>query len=456
MATVTRENIGLLHDKLTVNITPADYKKTYDASLRKYSEKANIPGFRKGKVPTTVLAKMFGSKIIVDEVLGIAERSVSEYINNEKIDTFFQPLPVFSRFDHVDVTNLKDFSFDFEVGLRPKIEIKPEDIKVTRYIIDVTDDLINSQITRLQEQFGEQIEKDEVSSDEDLLNVIFDEIDAEGIVLEDGISKATSINVKYFTEEKRKALIGLKVDGFIDTSLVDAFPEDVINSILEDLGLEKSDDKAKEKHFKITITKISILEKATLGDDLYAKAYKEKEIKSEEELKEAVKEEIRFYFAQESRKQMHDQIYHHLIDNIQVEIPEEFVLKIIEISDEKRKTREEALAIYPDFSTHLKWTLLTSQVQQNENISVGNEDYINLSRAQIQQYFGGQQFNFGENETWLNDLVERNAKDKKFREQHYNKILTEKIFVALENKITPTEESIDVDTFATKVHHHHF
>ena len=259
MATVTRENIGLLHDKLTVNITPADYKKTYDASLRKYSEKANIPGFRKGKVPTTVLAKMFGSKIIVDEVLGIAERSVSEYINNEKIDTFFQPVRVFSSVDHVDDTNLKDFSFDFEVGLRRKIEIRPEDIKVTRYIIDVTDDLINSQITRLQEQFGEQIEKDEVSSDEDLLNVIFDEIDAEGIVLEDGISKATSINVKYFTEEKRKALIGLKVDGFIDTSLVDAFPEDVLNSILEDLGLEKSDDKAKEKHFIITITKISIV-----------------------------------------------------------------------------------------------------------------------------------------------------------------------------------------------------
>ena len=456
MATVTRENIGLLHDKLTVNITPADYKKTYDASLRKYSEKANIPGFRKGKVPTTVLAKMFGSKIIVDEVLSIAERTVQEFIKNENIDTFFHPIPVFSRFDQVDVTNLKDYSLDFEVGLKPTIEIKPEDIKVTRYTIEVTDDLINSQINRLQEQFGEQIEKEEVSSDEDLLNVIFDEIDAEGSVLEEGISKATSINVKYFTEEKRKALIGLKVDGFIDTSLVDAFPEDVINSVIEDLGLEKSDEKAKEKLFKITITKISILEKAALGEDFYSKAYKEREIKSEEELKEAVVEEIKFYFAQESRKQMHDQIYHHLIDNIQVDIPEEFVLKMIEISEEKRKTREEALAVYPSFAPQLKWSLLTAHLQQTENVSVQNEDYIHLSKAQIQQYFGGQQFNFGENETWLNDLVERNANDKKFREQHYNKIITEKIFVALENKITPSEESIDVETFATKVHHHHF
>ena len=51
MATVTRENIGLLHDKLTVKLSKDDYLPAFDKKLKEYSKTANIPGFRKGMVP---------------------------------------------------------------------------------------------------------------------------------------------------------------------------------------------------------------------------------------------------------------------------------------------------------------------------------------------------------------------------------------------------------------------
>ncbi len=48
MATVTRENIGLLNDKITVKVAKDDYLPSFEKALKQYSKTANIPGFRKG------------------------------------------------------------------------------------------------------------------------------------------------------------------------------------------------------------------------------------------------------------------------------------------------------------------------------------------------------------------------------------------------------------------------
>jgi len=47
MATVTKENIGLLHERLTVKLEKTDYLPSFEKALKDYSKKANIPGFRK-------------------------------------------------------------------------------------------------------------------------------------------------------------------------------------------------------------------------------------------------------------------------------------------------------------------------------------------------------------------------------------------------------------------------
>ena len=69
MATVTKENIGLLHEKLTVKLEKTDYLPSFEKALQEYSKKANIPGFRKGMVPTGLIKKMYGPSLFTDEVL---------------------------------------------------------------------------------------------------------------------------------------------------------------------------------------------------------------------------------------------------------------------------------------------------------------------------------------------------------------------------------------------------
>ena len=63
MATVTRESIGNLHDKLVVKITKEDYLPSFESALKKYSKNANVPGFRKGNVPAGMVKKMYGQSV---------------------------------------------------------------------------------------------------------------------------------------------------------------------------------------------------------------------------------------------------------------------------------------------------------------------------------------------------------------------------------------------------------
>jgi len=93
MATVTRENIGNLNDKLTVNLGKEDYMPSFEKSLKKYAKNANIPGFRKGMVPASLVKKMYGQSVFTEEVLRTVEKELNDYVTKEKLDIFAQPLP---------------------------------------------------------------------------------------------------------------------------------------------------------------------------------------------------------------------------------------------------------------------------------------------------------------------------------------------------------------------------
>ena len=62
---------------------------------------------------------------------------------------------------------------------------------------------------------------------------------------------------------------------------------------------------------------------------------------------------------------------------------------------------------------------------------------------------------FGDDK-FINDFAERMLKDKKFVDENYGKILADKLFASLEGKVSTTEEGIDLESFSSKLHHHHY
>lgn len=452
MATVTRENIGLLTDKLTVTLNKEDYFSGFEQSLKKYAKTANIPGFRKGMVPAGLVKKMYGQSVFTDEVLRTVEKELNTYLSNEQLDIFAQPLPLDNDARALDMNNPADVTFAFEIGLKPSFEIDTKKIKVTRYVIDVTEEMINQEVERLQIRNGKMTEPEVVTGDDNVLNVKFIESDENGNEIEGGISKDNSLLVKYFEESFRKNFIGKKNNDTVVLQLDKAFEDKEKEAILADLGLTHADG---NRYFKLLITKVGLVEKAELNAEFFATVYPNAEITTADDFRAEVKKEIENYYGQQARNQIHDQIYHHLVDHTTMDFPESFLKRWLQTGGEKQKTAEEAEQEYPTFAQQLKWTLVSSKLITDNKIEVHPDDIREFAKQQLFSYMGGQLGALGDNQQWVDDYANRMMQDRKYVEESYHRISTEKLFGLLETQVTAKEESISAEAFAEKLHHHH-
>lgn len=452
MASVTRENIGLLNDKLTVQLNKEDYYTGFEQSLKKYAKTANIPGFRKGMVPAGLVKKMYGQGVFNDEVLRKVETELNAYLNKEKLEIFAQPLPLDNDAAKLDMNNPVEYTFSFEIGLKPEVKVDAGKINVTRYKINVTDEMVQEEVERLQIRNGKMTEPETVTGDDNVVNVKFIECDQEGNEVEGGISKDNSLLVKYFEAGFRKNLMGKKKDDTLVLQLSKAFEDKEKEAILGDLGLSKEDG---DKYFKILITKVGLVEKAELNEEFFLAVYPNKEIKSEADFRAAVKAEIDAHFDQQSRNQIFDQIYHHLVDHTEMQFPESFLKRWLQTGGEQPKTAEEAEQDYPTFVNQLKWTLVSSQLIQDNKIEVMPDDIRDFAKQQLFSYMGGQLGALGDNQQWVDDYANRMMQDRKFVEDSYHRISTDKMFTALEGQVKAKEEAISAEDFAEKLHHHH-
>jgi trigger factor len=459
MATVTRENIGLLNEKITVKVAGTDYLPSFEKALKSYSKTANIPGFRKGMVPTGMIKKMHGQAVFTDEVLKTVEKELSNYMVNEKLEIFAQPLPLPENdAPKIDVNKPAEYAFAFEVGLKPEFTVADLSKEtITRYKVTVTEQMINDEVERLQLRHGKMTDPETVSGDDNVLNIVFTESDAEGNEIAGGATKDNSLLVKYFAESFRPSLIGKKKDDTLVLQFNTAFDQKEREWVLNDMGFDKHDTAAGDKYFKMTITKVGLVERAELNDEFYKASFPNKEIKTEEAFRQAVKEDIEAYWSKQSGNHLQHEIYHVLLDHTKIEFPETFLKRWIQNGGEKPKTQEQAEHEYPTFANQLKWTLITDQLVRQHNIEVGKEDLENFARQQLFGYMG---MNVdAEQQPWVADYIARMMKDQKFVEDAYHRIQSEKVFAWAEQQVNAVDKPVSVEDFTKELekhqHHHH-
>ena len=453
MATVVRENIALLNDKIIIKVGKEDYLPSFEKKLKEYSKTVNIPGFRKGMVPAGMIKKMYGPSIYTDEILKTVEKQLYNYLETEKPDIFAQPLALDADIRKLDVNNPADYEFGFEIGLKPAFEIAPLiNSNATLHIVTATEEMVQQEVDRMLIKGGKMTEPETVESEEAVLNILFSEVDKDGNTIEGGIEKENSVIVKYFTADVQKQFMGKKKEESVVLQLSASFEKDKLEAFVQDLGIDKEDAEAANKYFKLAIVKIGLVEKRELNEEFFNEVFPGAAVATEEEFRKKLKEEIEQYWNGQSSNQLHDQLYHYLLEETKIEFPDQFLKRWLQVGGEERKTPEQAEAEFPGFSNQLKWTLISDKIVKENKLEVSAEELKESMRAEVMRYFGG--MSMSGDTSWLDSYVDRMLKDEKQVDASYRRLITDKLFNWAQQQVTPVEKQVTGEELTAMQHNH--
>ena len=196
-----------------------------------------------------------------------------------------------------------------------------------------------------------------------------------------------------------------------------------------------------------------MIEKRELNEEFFNEIFPGKNIGTIEALRNELREEMTKYWESQTRNQLHDQLYHFLVDDTKMEFPEGFLKRWLQTGGEKPKTAEEAESEFPVFSNQLKWTLISDKLVQDNKLQVTNEELRESMKAEIMRYFGS--MNLGEDTSFLESYIDRMMKDEKQVDASYRRLITDKLFNWVEAQVKPKEKEVTGEELNGMMHNHH-
>lgn len=462
MASVTQENIGKYHEKVIVQLAKEDYLPTFEKALKQYSKNAAIPGFRKGMVPLGMVKKMHGASLYRDEVLKVAGTKLDEHLHAVKAEIFARPIPAATQKQYrFDMNNPEDFTFEFEIGTKPDytLPLLNGSTTVPLYKVTVTDEMVNEEVEKLQYKAGDMTDPETVTGEDNVLNVVFEEADANGILIEGGIKKDNSLLVKYFSPSLQALLMGKKANDVVTFTLKDNFDAHLLPAIMKDLNLDPTNEDAKNKCFNMLIVKVGLVAKSDINASFFEKIYPGRSLETIEAFKDVLKGEIEMYWNQQARTKLHTDLFERLVHETPIELPVTFLKRWMSVGGEQYKSPEQVEKEFGGFDHQMRWQLISDKIIEDNKLQVTNEEMDEAARAQIMSYFGqyGGMSGMDLESDWVEPLIKKQLEDKKFSEELYNRIITDKLFFTIEQRVNLQETTVNAEEFIKlpSSHHHH-
>jgi trigger factor len=382
---VIREDLNKMSALLTVQVSPEDYKPKVSAALAKYQKQATVPGFRPGKVPMSYVQKQYGKALLAEELNKMVNDSLYGYIQENKIEILGNPIPKEDREVKGDFNNPGDFEFVYEIGLTPEININLEKEKFDYVKVKIDADLVNKQVDDIRRRYGKLVASEKVG-DTDLILAQFVELNDDDSIKAGGIMHSSTISMEFVEDKKTKKELTGKAIGdkvIVNPTHVSRDGKDTaaLLGITEEQLAETSDK------FQMTINEIRHMELAELNQELFDKLFGEGTISSEEELKARVSEDLEKMFANDSDRLLTKVVYENLVEKTAVELPNDFLKRWIQMSNEKPISMEEIEAQYDGYEKGMKWQLIQGHIFKANNLKVEQAEVIEFTkRLLVDQY----------------------------------------------------------------------
>ncbi|MGV8091656.1 MAG: trigger factor [Mangrovibacterium sp.] len=443
---ITKENIDALNATITVKIEKNDYETTVNEVLKDYRKKANMPGFRPGKVPAGLVKKMYGKAVTADEVNKMLSHNLSQYFIDEKLNILGDPLPNEEKQPTINWDKDEDFEFVFDIAMAPDIEVKlDKQDKFTYYTITVDEDTVNKQVEAYTGRFGENVNVEEVS-EKDLIRGNFVQLDSEGNELQDGIkAEKVIVSVDLIKEEAIKnEIIGKKTGDSLIFDPIKAY--DNRHEVGHLLNLSHEDAEKIEGDFRFTILEVLRFVPAEINEELFKKAFGENtEVKTEDDFRNKIKKDLESNFVFSSNYKFAIDTKETLIEKVEMELPEEFLKRWIKVTN-KNLTDEQIENDFSGFMKDLRWQLIRDRLIKDNDIKVSEED-IKAEGKRIAAMQFSQYGMFNVPDEHLENYAAQIIKNEEEKKRLYMKAEEDKILDIIKSKVTLEEKEIGHEEF---------
>ena len=444
---VSLQNIDKVSALLTVKLEKADYQEKVDKSLKKLRQKAQVPGFRPGMVPMSLVKKMYGKSVVAEEVNKLLSEKVYDYIKSNNINMLGEPMPNEEKQQVIDFDTMDDFEFVFDIALAPefKAEVSSSD-KVDYYTIEVTDAMVDNQVKAYTQRNG-KYEQVAAYEDNDMLKGLIAELDENGNTKEGGIQVEGAVLMpSYMKNDEQKAIFAnAKVNDvlvFNPNTAYDGHAAEIASL----LKIEKEAAAEVKSDFSFQVEEITRFVSGELNQEIFDQVFGEGVVKTEEEFRAKIKESIAeqlvadsdYKFLIDARKMLMEKVG-------KLEFPDA-LLKRVMLLNNREKGEEFVAENYDKSIEELTWHLIKEQLVKDNEIKVEQEDVIKMAKEATK----GQFAQYGMM-TVPEDILENYAQEMLKKKENVDglvgRVVEAKLATALKAKVTLNNKTVPMEEF---------
>ena len=424
---------------IKINLKETDYQPKLKEKLKSYSKQANIKGFRPGKVPVSIIEKMYGKSIMVEEINKILVDSLKDYIKKNDIKIIGDPLPNNDKAKEIDWDNQKEFDFEYSIGLIDDFEYNLG-FKINKYQIKVEKKVLDEAIDSLKQQYGEMTNPDVSEAGDSIFGNLAQassEFSKDGLIYIDRVAK-----------KFQKSFIGVKKGDVVKADVQKLFTD--VKDLVKVTGLSEDESKALEGEFEFTVKNVNRIEPAEMNQEFFDKIFGEGKVKTEEEFIAEYTKIFEENYDKESEYLLAHHIQEKILKETKVDIPEAFYKKWIVASNQEIKEND----LEKDFEHYirdLKWTLIKNKIFDDNEIKIEYSDIVDYTKKMFQAQFGGMELN--EEMSKNLDVMANNYLQQNNGENYmnvHNQLRTEKIMDILKQKVDISVKKVTREEFEKK------
>ncbi|MZG54251.1 MAG: trigger factor [Nitrospinae bacterium] len=320
------EEVDSCNKKIKFVIPYKNYKKEVDKYYQKLGREVKVPGFRKGKVPASLLEKQFGPEVKKEVLSNLISNEVNKAIVEKDLRAIGQP-----HLLEVNAEEGTDISVSASVEVLPSVDIQDySNIELEMKIPKITDEEVDQTLEAFRQRKAKTVSiTDRPVQEKDLIKIDFTSMLGDK-PFEGGEAKDQIIQVGggQLIEGLDKGMIGMEIGDNRDIKV--QVPEDYHNKEIA----------GKEVDFSISLKGIQVQELPELNDEFARELDTEKKYESLEDMKAKVRVELEDYERKEALKAIKKKLAEKLTEQNPVNLPEGLIKEQVKFMSDQEKKKQ--------------------------------------------------------------------------------------------------------------------